>query len=292
MRKIRRLALFTLLALSTFLTGVFISRLRTTPTLSQRQLSAWQVLLSFDNQDLEGLNEQSKHVVRKAIDELVPRKEGDRFPPFEPRLFRTIANAKGAQRYILVEEAQPFATPGESILQVHIFDNAGNLLNKQEFSTGWRAAITAIKIRSLDTIKQPTLIVQGEYYFGGKPFYQYYALSGDQIVMVYNVTDYGFDRINYWMSNAQIGPMIQRSADEWEEALESSDNIEILSALMWLSGPHSNIDPAGPKEAYSEERKFLMVRGRPSVQKRLVQLSESDNFWIKSAASSITVPYD
>ncbi len=250
MRKIRRLALFTLLALSTFLIGVFISRTRSAPTLSQRELSAWRVLLSFENQDLEGLDEQS--VLRKAINEVAPRNEDDRFPPFEPRLFRTIANAKGEQRYILVEEVQPFATPGESILQVHIFDNAGHLLNQQKFSTGWRAAITGIRIRNLDTIKQQTLIVQGEYYFGGKPFYQYYALSGDQIVMVYNVTDYGFDPINYWAANVEIGPTIERSADEWEEALESSDNVEILSALMWLSGPHSNIDPAAPQQDYSE----------------------------------------
>lgn len=284
MRKFRRLALFTLLALLTFLSGVFISRI--TLTLSHQELSAWQVLLSFENQDLEGLDEQSGHLVRKAINELAPHKENDRIPPFEPRLFRTIGNTKGEQRYILVEESPQFIIPGQSTLRICIFDKAGHLLNQQEFATGWRAAIASIRIRKPYQLEHQALVVQGEYYFGGAVFYQYYALSGNQIVLIYNRTNYAFDPISYGSSDVEIGPMIERSADEWQEALESSDNVEILSALMWLSGSHSDIDPA--KEDNSEGRKFLTVRARASVQKRLAQLSESDNFWIRSAASSIT----
>ena len=264
MRKFRYLALFALLALSTFLIGVFISR--TTPTLLHRERSAWQVLLSFENQDLEGLDEQSGRLVRKAINELAPHKKEDRSLSFEPRLFRTIANAKGERRYILVEESPMVFTPGEATLKVCIFDNGGHLLNQQEFSTGMRAAITGIKIREIDQLAPQTLIVQGEYFFAGTAFYQYYALSGNQIVMIYYLSGFSFRPISY----GKIGPMIERSADEWQQALESSDTVEVLSALMWFSGSHSDID------------------AQASVQKRLAELSESDNFWIKSAARSIT----
>lgn len=279
MRKFRRLALFLLLALSAFLIGVFISRAKT--KLSHHELSAWQVLLSFENQDLEGLDEQSGRLVRKAINELAPRKE-DRSLSFAPRLFRTIANAKGEQRYILIEESPMVFIPGEATLRVCIFDNGGHLLNQQEFSTGMRASITGIRIREIGQLGPQTLIVQGEYVFTGTAFEQYYALSGNQIVMIYYRSGMAFRPISY----GEIGPMIERSADEWEEALESSDTVEILSALMWLSGSHSDIYAA--KEDNPDERKFLTVSARASVQKRLAELSESDNFWIRSAAISIT----
>ena len=156
-------------------------------------------------------------------------------------------------------------TPGEATLRVCIFDKSGHLLNQQEFSTGMRAAISGIKIREIGQLSPQTLIVQGEYFLTGTAFEQYYALSGNQIVMIYYRSGIAFRPITY----SKIGPMIERSADEWEEALESSDTVEVLSALMWLSGSHADIYAA-------------------SVQKRLAELSASDNFWIKSAASSIT----
>lgn len=173
-------------------------------------------------------------------------------------------------------------TPGEATLRVCIFDKGGSLLNQQEFSTGMRAAIGSIKIREIGQLGPQTLIVEGEYFLSGTAFEQYYALSGNQIAMIYYRTGIAFRPVSY----GKIGPMIERSADEWEEALESSDTIEILSALIWLSGSHSDI--YAPKEDNSEERNFLTVRARASVQKRLAELSESHNFWIKSVASSIT----
>ena len=279
MRKVRYLAFFVPVALLTFLIGVFISRI--TLTLSHQEPSAWQVLLSFENQDLEGLDEQSGRLVRKAINELAPHKENDQIPPFEPRLFRTIDNTKGEQRYILVEESPQYILPGKSTLRICIFDKAGLLLNQQEFGTGWRAEIVSIRIRNLYQLEHQTLVVQGQYYFGGALFYQYYALSGNQIVMIYNQANLAFDSISYGSSDVEVGPLTERSADEWQEALESSDTVDILSALMWFSGSHSDVDPG------TEGTKFLTVRARASVQKRLSELSESNNFWIKSVAATI-----
>ncbi len=87
--------------------------------------------------------------------------------------------------------------------------------------------------------------------------------------------------IGVFISRITLTLSHQEPSDEWQEALESSDTVEVLSALMWFSGSHSDIDPG------TEGTKFLTVRQRASVQKRLAELSESNNFWIKSVAATI-----
>jgi hypothetical protein len=59
-----RLAGFVLAGLATFFVGVFLPRALVR---LHREPSAWQVLLSFENQDLKGLDEKSSAVLQKAV---------------------------------------------------------------------------------------------------------------------------------------------------------------------------------------------------------------------------------
>src|SRR5262245_38125137 len=104
MRIIKKLAVFALASLITFGLGVTVHRLGSAATRYFSEPSAWQVLLSFENQDLEALDEQSGRVVQRAIIMTTGPVDQTKYSNFEPRLFRKISNSNGEPRYILVEE--------------------------------------------------------------------------------------------------------------------------------------------------------------------------------------------
>ena len=114
MRITLRLAGFALAGLATFFVGVFLTR-----ALVQlhREPSAWQVLLSFENQDLEGLDEKSSAVLQKAVTAVTGHVRGNELSAFAPRVFRTISNTSGEKRYILVEESPLVMIPGNASLR-------------------------------------------------------------------------------------------------------------------------------------------------------------------------------
>jgi len=266
MRITLRLAGFALAGLATFFVGVFLTRALVQ---RHREPSAWQVLLSFENQDLEGLDAKSSEVLQKAVTAVTGHaSKNQHHNDFLPRIFRTISNTSGEKRYILVEEAPLMMIPGNSWLRVHVFDTAGRLLNEQEFNAGYRISLSSIQIRRIEAINSEGLIAQGLSVFGGHFLSQYYVLSGNQIALVYLETDGLFDR-NQHMT---IGPQIQRSADEWEQALHSEHDTEVLTALLWLG---------------SEEEEGSILSSREQVRKRLFELSQSKNLWIKAATQPI-----
>ncbi len=76
---------------------------------------------------------------------------------------------------------------------------------------------------------------------------------------------------NYINSHMTIGPPVNRSSDEWGNALRSRDDAEVLSALVWLNGYHQKREPSLPD----------------SVRKRLQELTQSENVWLKITAQSL-----
>ncbi|HEX7773855.1 MAG TPA: hypothetical protein VF435_15645 [Pyrinomonadaceae bacterium] len=249
--------------------GVFLTR---AIVQLYREPSAWQVLLSFENQDLEGLDEKSSAVLQTAITAVTGHASKNQFHEFFPRIFRTISNTNGEKRYILVEEEPLMTIPGNSWLRVHVFDTAGNLLNEQEFNAGNRVFLTSIQVRRIQMISSDVLIGQGQFDFGGHSLTQYYVLSENQMALVYLELD-GLPDTNRY---ATIGPEIQRSVDEWEKALHSDNDAEVLVALLWLGRHDSNEEPA-----------ISIVSSREQVRKRLFELSQSENLWVKAAAQPI-----
>jgi hypothetical protein len=285
MRITLRLAGIVLVGLATFFVGVFLTR-----ALLQRhrEPSAWQVLLSFENQDLGGLDAKSSEVLQKAVIAVTGHSsENQHHNNFLPRIFRTIANTSGEKRYILVEEAPLMMIPGNSWLRVHVFDTGGRLLNEQEFNAGLRISLNSIQVSRIPVIGLEGLVVHGEYVFVGHSVRQYYVLSGNQIALVYLEVGAMLDRNNYQNPHMTIGPEIQRSVDEWEKALHSADNAEVLTALLWLGGHHWEGESAPYDEDKGEAEKVSVLLSREQVRKRLFELSQSENLWIKTASQSI-----
>ena len=288
----RRVAIFLLISSVTFLAGVAVTRLASRLLAEQHQPSPWQVLLSFENQDLQGLNDVSRSKVRDAVMAVTNQQDSDFIDPFRPALFRSISNTNGEKRYLLVEEAPLMDIPGESRLRVHIFNTCGRLLSKDEFGAGWRTSLRGFLVRQLESLDHDTFIVDGEYVFGGHPSHQFYQVIDDRLTLVYLEADGQFDRNSYSTSHSTIGPQLIRSPDEWEKALNSSDKAEVLSALMWLSGYHRNGETVGSDEDKAEMEKTLTLRSRASVQRKLKELSQLDEqanfkkYWIRTAATA------
>jgi hypothetical protein len=270
MRISKRNPIFIAVSILTFALGVFVTPRLELPNGFRREnvlvlrQSPWKLLLSFENQDLLGLDEPRKRMIEGAVVAITGQRHENPIGRFEPALFRTIVNTQGEKRYILVELAQIAIIPGNSSLRVYVFDPAGSLLNSQEFNAGYRTAITSMRVRDNEIVPQPLLIVEAEYCLGGHPSTQYYALTSDRVELVYLEQDGRVDR-NAYLSHMSVGPQLERSVDELEKALGSSEEVEVLSALVWY-----NTNPPLPKHA--------------TVQNRLRELSQSENYFIKRAA--------
>lgn len=264
MRIAKRLPLFLCASVLTFALGVGFTRFTTTKTYCPR-FSPWEVLLKFENQDLQGLGEESRRQVEAAVKAITGKSYENTAGEFKPALFRSMSNTNHEQRYVLVELAQLFMIPGS--LRVHVFDAAGHLLNLQEFNVGQRMTVRSMRIRKTDLINQQTLIVDSQYCLGGHPSQQFYALVGNGLVLIYLEQDGKLDNNNYRDWHMTIGPKIERSVIEWGNYLSSTDDAEVLSALVWFNG-----------------NRPLMSRNRPYRQ--LHDLTRSKNLWIKTAAES------
>jgi hypothetical protein len=275
MRISKRNPIFILAAVLTFALGVFVTPVKQPKGLVLENVlvlrqSPWKLLRTFENQDLLGLDEHSTRLVEGAVEALTGRRYANEpsFERFQPALFRAMLSNEGEKRYVLVELAQITIIPGNSYLRVHIFDSAGYLLNTQKFNAGYRTSVGPMRIRNSDMLQHPVLMVDTSYCLGGHPGTQFYALNGDRIVLVYLEQDNRVDHNSYPSSHFTIGPQNERSIREWEDALDSTEDVEVLSALVWFNGN-------------------LEFRTRDRVSERLEELKNSENYFIKRAAESV-----
>jgi hypothetical protein len=289
MRITKKLAVFSLASLITFGLGLAVQRLGSAAVRYFSEPSAWQVLLSFENQDLEGLDEQSTRVVHHAIEMATGQLDPTQHLPFEPRLFRKVSNSTGEPRYILVEELPMSEIPGAATIRVHIFDTAGKVLSSTEFDTGNRLSIQSIQIRKRDYwLNSEVLVISLEYCFGGSPSHQFYTVVGNELRLVYLGDGFLVESNNYQDPRLTIGPRLTLSADEWEADLQSHDDARVLSALVWLRGGHWNGEEAPYDKDRSDAEKVTDLRGRESVRRRLADLTNSTNYFVQHTAEAIT----
>jgi hypothetical protein len=312
----KRFALRFFSVLLTFIIGVAIAtswRLRPNvypvphkPVLPQNQerkeasISAWQVLLSFEDQDLSRLERSSAVRLRQALNVLIGKPRPDEFP-LVPRLISKMSNAQGQTDYALIEEAPLLKIPGESRLHVHLFTIEGNLLGSSEFSSGWRISLDGMQVKYMPEVGREVLEVSSRPNMNGRDVVkQYYALIGEKVMLIRLEDSHRhLTRNLYGAGLHPIGLTIKgRSAEEWEKALESDDLVEALATTVWLGGTRWNTqrpmpDSAGEEgEDMSEARLAEDVRSREGVQATLSRLVQSDNVWVRRAAElAVKVEY-
>ena len=248
--------------------------------------TAWPVLLSWQNRDLKHLDGPEKAQLEMAISVL--RATENQF--LEPRLFSRVSNSLGEHRYVLVEEQPLVFIPGDSRLQISLFDLDGKLLDSSEFPAGWRIMLSGIKFVHVKDIGGDVLEVEsGASINGADVGRQYYALVGDKMRLIRLEDSKRALRPNTYRSpNHTIGfTEVGRSAADWEKALITKDKSEILATLTWLGGWHLNVDEAIPDywhEDLSEARLAKEVRARPAVKAAVKAMKGSPDAWIREAA--------
>lgn len=249
--------------------------------------AAWQALLSFENQTLSKLAKPQAEKLQKAIEALIGKRENELLVP---RFLTKISNSKGQTRYALIEESPLLTIPGNSGLSVHVFTLDGSLIRSSIFQTGWRIVVTDIRVAYLAQIDRQALEVKSEPVINGRDVAkQFYALVNDDVLLIRLEDKAGhLIRNAYGAPNHIFGLTITgRSANDWQDALESSDTAEVLATLTWLSGSHW--DPKEPAPEYqredmSEARLADDVRGRERVKTALNTLRLSENLWVRQAA--------
>ena len=255
--------------------------------------AAWQTLLKFEDQPLSKLPKTRAEELKKAIDELVGKRENE---SVIPRLLTTVSDSKGQTRYALIEEHPLRTIPGNSGLSVHVFARDGSLMRSSVFQTGWRILITDIRVAYREQIGRKAIEVRSAPATNGRDVAkQFYALINDKVLLI-RLEDKARNLIPnvYGAPNHTFGLTITgRSADEWKDALRSGDLAEVLATLTWLSGEH--LDPNEPipelsgmptvaHEDISEARLAREVRSGRELRRQLEALRLSQNLWVRQAA--------
>jgi hypothetical protein len=200
----KRIVPYAGVAIIAFALGMFAAKL----VHHQPLQTPWQVLLSFQNQDLYNLSDDRKRALQAAIDSIVGAQNSNE-RPFFPRMFLTMVNTNGQTRYVLVREQPLMEVPGEPRVRAHVFDSDGKLLTSDEFSGGWRTSVTDVHVARNSLLRQDALVLDGEYHYGPHPSHRYYVLVGDRVVLAYSERNGELKREEYLFANASVAPSIK-----------------------------------------------------------------------------------
>lgn len=243
------------------------------------------------------------------------------------RFILEIKTKQGANNYAVIESPTTFVAPGQQVHTIYFFDQSAKLLNKEIFSSGWRMFVSKAEIIKNDNIAVPILKIDAGG-FGGFNYAdrssQYYALLEDDVILIRLESNkkyafYNLDNRNtYGCDYPAIGPkMPDRNVEDWVKSLYSEDKIKILQTLMWLGGRHNTLDDLNQEQEEQERiRKqnpdlekwettlekcphiikqvqvYESVKNRQDVKKRLQELTNSSNLWIKEAAQLALTPIE
>lgn len=289
-----------------------------------------QELLVFKDQNL--FREESYETSKKAsalLDELAFRKEqesknGFRF--WRVRYIWESAKNQSNPKYAVMESTALIILPGQQAHRVYFFDKDANLLNREDFTTGWRMIVGTVELINREDKEFPIIKISaagGGGFAYAQSMIQYYALLENSIVLIrleskgITVLDLD-DRNSYGCQYSSIGPkMPARSIEEWTKSLNSKNKAEILRTLMWLAGKHESLDKLNQSQRDQDEQRknnpdlevqkttlekcpgivdeirlYEAVKNHPDVRKRVRELTGSTDQWIGEAARLAEKPIE
>jgi hypothetical protein len=199
-------------------------------------------------------------------------------------------DGQGRTRLVLFQGTPLWCIPGNSSAHIFVFDVEGRLLTKCGFSTGWRITIEDAHWQEDSGHGFPCLLVCSAPSINGADITsQYYAFLEGTFALVRMEDSAGeLVTVNYHNPNHTIGPAVpERTTEQWEAAVRSSDRAEVLRTLVWLSGDHS--DPPLRLDGISVERfedasRALEARARPGLRSAVEDLTSSEDRWVQEAA--------
>jgi hypothetical protein len=249
-------------------------------------------LTAFVDQDLRSLEDKSKGRLSDLLAGSLPERYQSKDAwAFEPWYLWRHEARNGRALLILFQGRHILMIPGQSYAAIHFLDPTGGHLSCAEFSTGWRIDLESAVFRHDEAFGGPVIEITTEPVINGRDIHrQVYGVFNDRVALLRLEDSEGsvVDN-NYHNPNHTIGPDAPtRTADEWEESLRSSDVALVLESLTWLGGFHRrDLTPASDNigvEDITAARLVAEIRQRPSVQKAITELLQSQNQWIRAAA--------
>jgi hypothetical protein len=201
-----------------------------------------------------------------------------------------VSNGQGRDRLVLFQGEPLWHIPGGSFAHVFVFDTKGRPLTVCDIQTGWRITIKDARWLEGKGHGFPCLLVCSSRDFTGADIAsQYYAFLADDFALVRLEDSAGaFVPVNYEITNFTIGPPVpERTPEQWEAALRSSNRAEVLRTLVWLGGLHTDLplrEGGTCAERFEDATWALETRARPGVRSAVEALTRSEDRWVQEAA--------
>ncbi len=213
--------------------------------------------------------------------------------PVPWHVWRTVHG--GQTRYIVLFGEKLFTHPGGSSACIQLFDGSARKINSWSFHTGWRIALTEASIEYSNELASylVTLHTASESGSDGVAR-EYFAVSHDRVGLVRMENAEGVRVQNDYLFSNEIGVMPEaKTVFQWSELLESDDEADVLSALVFPGGKHSD-DPQrrplpgprlipGPHES-KYANLYYELQKNEAIREQIRRLGNSDSQWIREAA--------
>lgn len=185
-------------------------------------------------------------------------------------------NAAGETRYIVLLGAGLLGTPGMSTAEVQLFDSRGKSLAHWPFQAGYRIDLTRARFEYSENLKSDMLELSTLPVIGGRDIAtEYFAVGGGRFRLVRLENSKGESVINdYLFENNEIGVEPDaKDVGHFIALLESKDNADVLSALVFLGGRHEDTGL------------FHELIGSGRINELILRLGNSEDPWIRDAAA-------
>jgi hypothetical protein len=210
----------------------------------------------------------------------------------------------GNVSWILVEAYPGYDIPDVSGLKVHFFNKSWGRVCTHAFPTGYRFFLNEVTVQRREQLDRPLIVAKttsaGPFITSPGPKrpafeqgdfqLQYYALIGTNLFMVRLEDNKGLVARNHyrWSAPPKGPPVPTRTKEQWIGCLESSNVVQQLSALVWLTGAHLSSHeermPDHNQEAVSDSRLFESVRDDPRKASLMTKLRKNKNQWVQDYA--------
>jgi hypothetical protein len=210
----------------------------------------------------------------------------------------------GAAAWVLVEAYPGYNIPDVSGMKVHFFDKSWTSICGHSFPTGYRFFLNDVSVRRPPQFDRPLIVAKvtsaGPFITSPGPKrpafeqgdfqLQYYALLETNLFMVRLEDNRGVLARNHylWSAPPKGPPVPTRTKAEWIACLDSSNVVQQLSALVWLTGTHLSSSEERKadqnQESVKDSRSFESVRDDPRTTSVMNRLRKDKNPWVQDYA--------
>lgn len=262
-------------------------------------------LSHFVGRDLRKLNPNESASLRAAFKARTGDELGEKWGTLPFECWSLYAYETPDSAWVLVEAYPGYEIPDVSGMKLHFFDKSWTRTCRYSFPTGYRFFLDSVTIQKRPDLDRPLIVAKvtsaGPFVISPGPKrpafeqgafqLQYYALLETNLFIVRLEDDKGvLARNHYLWQSPPKGPAVpQRTKEAWLKSLASTNAVEQLAALVWLTGSHlSSAEERQAdhnQESLEDSKLFESVRDDPRTKSILASLKRHKNKWIQECAT-------